>query len=97
MGLSVTHAISRSVRDSAPLLDVSTGPKAGSRVIPASCFTSMYNITGLPAMTVPLHRTADNLPIGSMFAGRFGDEVTLLQLAAQIELAMPWKDRRPAI
>ena len=65
--------------------------------IPASCYTSMYNIAGLPAMSVPLHWTADNLPIGSMFAGRFGDEVTLLQLAAQIEHAMPWKDRRPVI
>jgi Asp-tRNA(Asn)/Glu-tRNA(Gln) amidotransferase A subunit family amidase len=65
--------------------------------IPASCFTSMYNIAGLPAMTVPLHWTADNLPIGSMFAGRFGDEVTLLQLAGQIEQAAPWKDPRPGI
>jgi Asp-tRNA(Asn)/Glu-tRNA(Gln) amidotransferase A subunit family amidase len=65
--------------------------------IPASCFTSMYNIAGLPAMSVPLYWSADNLPIGSMFAGRFGDEVTLLQLAAQLEQAAPWHDRRPNI
>jgi Asp-tRNA(Asn)/Glu-tRNA(Gln) amidotransferase A subunit family amidase len=65
--------------------------------IPASCFTSMYNIAGLPAMSVPLHWNADNLPIGSMFAGRFGDELTLLRLAAQLEQAAPWRDRRPVL
>jgi Asp-tRNA(Asn)/Glu-tRNA(Gln) amidotransferase A subunit family amidase len=57
----------------------------------------MYNIAGLPAMSVPLYWNADNLPIGSMFAGRFGDEVTLLKLAAQLEQAAPWRDRRPSI
>ncbi len=65
--------------------------------VAASCFTSMYNIAGLPAMSVPLHWTMDNLPIGSMFAGRFGDEVTLLRLAAQLEQAAPWRDRRPPV
>jgi Asp-tRNA(Asn)/Glu-tRNA(Gln) amidotransferase A subunit family amidase len=65
--------------------------------MPASCFTAMYNIAGLPAMSVPLHWNADNLPIGSMFAGRFGDEVTLLRLAAQLEQAAPWFDQRPVI
>ncbi len=63
--------------------------------VKASCYTSTYNIAGLPAMSVPLNWNADNLPIGSMFAGRFGDEVTLLQLAAQLEQAAPWRDRRP--
>jgi Asp-tRNA(Asn)/Glu-tRNA(Gln) amidotransferase A subunit family amidase len=65
--------------------------------VPASCFTAMYNIAGLPAMSVPLHWNADNLPIGSMFAGRFGDEVTLLRLAAQLEQTAPWFDRRPGV
>lgn len=65
--------------------------------VAASCFTSMYNIAGLPAMSVPLHWNADNLPIGSMFAGRFGDEVTLLRLAAQLEQAAPWYKRRPML
>lgn len=63
----------------------------------ASCYTLAHNISGLPAMSVPLHWTADGLPVGSMFAGRFGDEATLFQLAAQLEQTMPWKDKRPKL
>jgi Asp-tRNA(Asn)/Glu-tRNA(Gln) amidotransferase A subunit family amidase len=65
--------------------------------ITASCFTAMYNLSGLPAMSVPLYMTDTNLPIGTMFAGRFGDELTLLRLAAQLEQIAPWQDRRPLI
>jgi Asp-tRNA(Asn)/Glu-tRNA(Gln) amidotransferase A subunit family amidase len=64
----------------------------------SSSFTSMYNQAGLPAMSVPLHWTTEgNLPIGSMFAGRFGAEATLLQLAAQLEQVAPWYDHRPTL
>lgn len=60
-------------------------------------FTSIYNMTGQPAMSIPLWWNADNIPIGVQFAGRFGDEATLFRLAAQLEQARPWAERTPPI
>jgi amidase len=60
-------------------------------------FTPIFNATGQPAMSVPLHWNQDNLPIGVHFAGRFGDEATLFRLAAQLEQARPWAGRWPAL
>ena len=62
-----------------------------------SPFTALFNITGQPSMSVPLHWSPEGLPIGVMFSARFGDEATLFRLAAQLEKAKPWAKRRPSI
>jgi len=58
-------------------------------------YTAIYNVTGQPSMSVPLHWSADGLPIGVMFSGRFGEDATLLRLASQLEKAKPWAGTKP--
>jgi len=60
-------------------------------------FTRVQNMTGQPAMSVPLFWNEDDIPIGVQFAGRFGDEATLFRLAAQLEEGRPWAKRRPPV
>lgn len=60
-------------------------------------FTAICNMTGQPAMSVPLFWNEAGLPIGSHFIGRFGDEATLFRLASQLEQARPWADRHPPV
>ena len=59
--------------------------------------TSMFNMSGQPAMSVPLAWSKSRLPIGVMFAARFGDEATLFRLAGQLEQARPWRNKLPPI
>lgn len=60
-------------------------------------YTPVFNMTGQPAMSVPLEWNGAGLPIGMHFAARFGDEATLFRLAAQLEQARPWVDRIPRV
>jgi amidase len=69
--------------------------KMGTQRLARTPFTQLANLTGQPAMTVPLHWTTDGLPCGMLFTARFGDEATLFRLAAQLEQEKPWFDRRP--
>jgi len=58
-------------------------------------YTPIFNVTGQPAMSVPLYWNADGLPIGTHVVGRFGDEATLFRIAGQLERARPWAGRVP--
>jgi amidase len=60
-------------------------------------YTAVFNVTGQPAISLPLFHGDDGLPLGVQLAGRPADEATLLSLAAQLEAARRWADRRPEL
>jgi amidase/6-aminohexanoate-cyclic-dimer hydrolase len=73
-------------------LDYRLGPEG---ILPYSPFTAAFNASGQPAVSIPLHWTADNLPVGVHFAAAFGQDELLMTLSAQVEKARPWFARRP--
>jgi amidase/6-aminohexanoate-cyclic-dimer hydrolase len=80
------------------ILALSREPQAWFQDFLEFCpFTAFANATGQPSMSVPLHWTAEGLPVGSMFTGRFGEDATLFRLAGQLERAQPWATQRPEV
>lgn len=78
------------------LLDPALDQMAADPQLAAYPNTQLFNMTGQPAISLPLHQSTQGLPLGVQFVARFGDEATLIRLAAQLEQAAPWKDRKPA-
>jgi len=76
------------------ILDTSDPARYGSAVGGMSAFAGVANLTGQPAMSVPLDLVG-GIPVGSQFIGRFGDEVTLVRLAGQLERAYGWTGAPP--
>ncbi|HEV2604621.1 MAG TPA: amidase family protein [Microvirga sp.] len=71
--------------------------QAAARAFRFIPFTPIWNVTGQPAASLPLHWTEDGLPVGVQAVARFGDEATLLAFAGEVEQAQPWADKRPPL
>lgn len=79
-----------------PLLDKAL-KSLGTNALARTPNTQLFNQTGQPAMSLPLHWNESGIPIGVQIAGRFGDEGLLFQVATELEEALPWAERRPPI
>ncbi|HWZ42796.1 MAG TPA: amidase family protein [Candidatus Saccharimonadales bacterium] len=70
---------------------------ADPRIAGFALYNSTYNLSGQPAISLPLQQSKAGLPIGMLFGARYAEEATLLQLAGQLEEAQPWIGRKPAV
>jgi amidase len=77
--------------------DAGSAETTVERYMAFSPYTRVANMTGCPAMSVPLHWTPEGVPVGAHFMGGMWDEATLIRLAAQLERAAPWDERRPPV
>ncbi len=74
------------------------GPEAeGRRIASFIPYTAQFNMTGQPAVSLPLHWTADDLPVGVQLVAGYGRDDILVRLASQLEQAAPWAERRPRV
>jgi len=69
----------------------------GLRASGFACWTSPFNMTGQPGISLPLHWTPDGLPVGVQLVASYGREDLLVRIAAALEQAAPWIDRRPPL
>jgi amidase len=67
------------------------------RILHFSPYTAQFNMTGQPAISLPLHWSADGLPVGVHIVAAYGREDLLIRVASQLEQAQPWQDRRPPV
>ena len=67
--------------------------EAFHRAFPSGAFTALLNVTGQPAISLPLHWTEEGVPVGVQIVAPFGREDLLIRVAAQVERAAPWADR----
>jgi amidase len=79
------------------LAPTNTDPAVGGRMGRLVTFCSPFDVTGQPAISLPLHWNDDGLPIGVQLVAAYGREDVLLRVAAQLEQARPWRDRRPPV
>jgi len=80
-----------------PIGYLSDRATATERLVAMLQYTSQFNLTGQPAISLPLHWTAGGLPVGVQFVGGFAAEDVLIRLASQLEVAQPWADRHPPV
>jgi amidase len=76
--------------------DQDDGERNFAQQVQYTPFTSMLNVSGLPAIVLPVHQTSDGLPMGVQLIGRPGGEATLLALGAQLERRVRWQQRHPS-
>jgi amidase len=80
-----------------PRIGELVGKQGVARVRALLQFTAQFNVSGQPAVSLPLHWTPDGLPVGVQLVAAYGREDLLVRIAAQLEQAQPWSDRRPPL